>query len=88
MTKETTTQKNLDPGELLTRTQLARMLKCSVNTVTRLTKQGMPAYYVGAMQHSGRGSRPRYNLDKCKMWLDARARAFNTPPVPEYVTSA
>lgn len=74
MNSEIVTQKNLDPAELLTRSQLAHLLKCSVNTVTRLTKQGMPVYYVGAMQHPGKGSRPRYNPDTCKLWLRARAR--------------
>lgn len=87
MNMETITQKGLDPAELLTRSQLARILKCSVNTVTRLTRQGMPAYYIGVKQQPGKGSRPRYSLDQCKRWLDARARAFTSPPIPEFAAS-
>lgn len=73
------TQNISDPAELLTRDQLAKLFKCSVNTITRLTKQGMPTYYIGARQSAGKGSRPRYNLAVCKEWMEARARAFSTP---------
>lgn len=68
-----------DPAELLTRDQLAKLFKCSVNTITRLSKQGMPTYYIGARQSAGKGSRPRYNLEVCKEWMEARTRAFSTP---------
>lgn len=89
MAKQAITQKTLDPAELLTRDQLAKLLKCSVNTITRLTKQGMPAYFIGAKQQPGKGARPRYSLENCKRWMEARARAFSSSPnVPEYFTPA
>lgn len=77
MTTRTTNTKNTDPAELLTRNQLATIFKCSVNTITRLTKQGMPAYFIGARQTPGKGARPRYNLDACKQWMEARTQAFS-----------
>ena len=84
MATQVITQKNIDPAELLTRDQLAKLLKCSVNTITRLTKQGMPAYFVGVRQQPGKGARPRYNLETCKQWMDARARAFRSPVVRDF----
>lgn len=78
------TQQIVNPEELLTRDQLAILFKCSVNTITRLTKQGMPTYFIGSRQTPGKGSRPRYNLDACKQWMEARTRAFSTPAATFY----
>ena len=78
------TQNAIDPAELVTRDQLAKFLKCSVCTITRLTKQGMPTYFIGSRQTPGKGSRPRYNLDACKQWMEARTRAFCTPAATFY----
>ena len=78
------TQNAINPAELVTRDQLAKFLKCSVCTITRLTKQGMPTYFIGARQTPGNGSRPRYNLDACKQWMEARSRAFCTPAAVFY----
>ena len=73
--------------EFLTRDQLAVLFKCSVNTITRLTKQGMPTYYIGARQAAGKGSRPRYNLNACKEWMEPRTRAFATPTMNVFAGS-
>lgn len=82
------TQKNIQltsySEEFLTRNQLAKLFKCSVNTITRLTKQGMPTYFIGARQTPGKGSRPRYNLAACKEWMEARTRAFGMPAMNDF----
>ena len=84
MSKQKNIQLTSYTDEFLTRNQLAKLFKCSVNTITRLTKQGMPTYFIGTRQTPGKGSRPRYNLATCKEWMEARTRAFGLPAMNDF----
>jgi hypothetical protein len=56
----------------LNQAEIAAFLGLSKRTIQMLTKQGMPCFYVGALQHFGKGSRPRYRPDDCLRWLETR----------------
>ncbi len=55
----------------LTQAELAKVLKVSKRTVQALAAAGMPCFYAGVVV-TGRGGRPRYELDKVKAWLESR----------------
>lgn len=73
-TKTTRSHHNA-PGEgrLLRRFELAAALGCSCEQVSRLTRAGMPAVYIGERRGGERGASPRYDLEKVKAWLEARS---------------
>lgn len=54
----------------LTKTELARTLGVSIGTVGRWTRGGCPCFHIGIT--AGPGSRPRYELDKVRAWLEQR----------------
>lgn len=60
-----------DEGRFLTQAELARVLKVSKRTVQALAAEGMPCFYAGVAV-TGRGGRPRYELEKVKAWLESR----------------
>lgn len=62
---------------LLTRKEVAKQMKVSPDTVTAWTRQGMPCLYIGRIQETRRGARPRYVLDRCLEWLDKRNGYYN-----------
>ena len=65
-------ENNLNNEErFLTQEELARVLKVSKRTVQALAAEGMPCFYAGVAV-TGRGGRPRYELDKVKTWLESR----------------
>ena len=55
---------------LYTRKEIAALLGVGVVTVAEWEKQGCPAIYIGK-RTNGKGSRPRYDLEKVKLWLDS-----------------
>lgn len=56
-----------------TKQELARALRVSITTIYRWTLAGCPCFYVGTI--AGKKGRPRYELDKVRAWLEARALA-------------
>ena len=50
------------------------MMGVSKNTVTQWRKEGLPCIYIGKVTEPRRGSRPRYNLEKVKAWLEERSK--------------
>lgn len=59
---------------LYTRKEIAALLGVGVGTVAEWGKQGCPAVYIGKLTN-GKGSRPRYDLEKVKAWLENRTAA-------------
>lgn len=53
--------------------ELARALRVSIGTVRKWNGEGCPRFLIG--KGTGKGSRPRYELDKVKAWLEQRAAA-------------
>lgn len=58
--------------ELMTRKELARQLKVAPETITRWTKQGLPALYIGKIREVAKGARPRYVFSQVIKWLENR----------------
>ena len=58
--------------ELMTRKELARQLKVAPETITRWTKQGLPALYIGKIREVAKGARPRYIFSHVIKWLENR----------------
>lgn len=54
--------------------QLAQTIGVSKNTVTQWRKEGLPCIYIGKVTEPRRGSRPRYDLEKVKAWLEERSK--------------
>lgn len=54
---------------MMTRQQLAKHFHIAPDTVTRWTKQGLPALYMGKVKEVARGARPRYRLSQVMTWL-------------------
>jgi hypothetical protein len=60
---------------LLTKTDLARELACSVATVDRMTADGMPHVVVGRTR--------RFDIDACRAWCASRSpKAEQAPSDP------
>ena len=59
---------------LYTRKEIAALMGAGVATVAEWEKQGCPAVYIGKLTN-GKGSRPRYDLEKVKAWLENRTAA-------------
>lgn len=57
-----------------------KMLKISANTLTRLKREGLPFFSIG--KPDGKGSRPRFDLDKVSTWLEARTKADKVQDTP------
>ena len=64
----------LGKARLLNQRELAASLRVSKHTVIAWTKEGCPCVYYGIKCSPGRGSRPRYDLEKVKAWLDQRSK--------------
>ena len=60
---------------LYTRKEIAAMLGVGSLTIAAWEKQGCPAVYIGKLTN-GKGSRPRYDLEKVKSWLDSHQNEF------------
>lgn len=46
----------------MTRRELAKHFKVAPDTITRWTREGLPALYIGKVKGVARGARPRYLL--------------------------
>ncbi len=64
----------LGKARLLNQRELAAFLRVSKHTVISWTKEGCPRVYYGIKCSPGRGSRPRYDLEKVKAWLEERSK--------------
>lgn len=56
---------------LYTRKEIAALMGVGILTIAAWEKQGCPAVYIGKLTN-GKGSRPRYDLEKVKAWLENR----------------
>ena len=63
-----------EDGGLLTNKQLAAKLHCTTVHVLAMQKEGMPCVFLGKAT-CGRGSRPRYDWEQVKAWLEQRTAA-------------
>lgn len=59
-------------GLPLLQNEIAAVLACSSDTIRRYTDQGMPCWYIGAVQKHARGARPRYSYPECLAWLNQK----------------
>lgn len=64
----------LGKARLLNQRELAASLRVSKHTVIAWAKEGCPCVYYGIKCSPGRGSRPRYDLEKVKAWLEERSK--------------
>lgn len=55
---------------MITRRELAKHFKVAPDTITRWTKQGLPAFYIGKVKEVAKGARPRYLLSQAVTWLE------------------
>lgn len=60
--------------EFMKQHELAASMRVSRNTVISWTREGCPCVYYGVKCSPGRGSRPRYDLEKVKTWLEERSK--------------
>lgn len=60
--------------EYISSLQLAQTMRVSKNTVSQWRKEGLPCIYIGKVLEPRRGSRPRYDLEKVKAWLEERSK--------------
>jgi len=58
-------------SRLLTKADVARELACSVATIDRMTRDGMPAVTVGRTR--------RFDVAACRAWLDGRSDRRTAP---------
>ena len=65
-------QKKIDCSTetMITRRDLAKHFKVAPDTITRWTKQGLPAFYIGKVKEVAKGARPRYLLSRAITWLE------------------
>lgn len=65
-------QKKIDYSTetMITRRELAKHFKVAPDTITRWTKQGLPAFYIGKVKEVAKGARPRYLLSLAVTWLE------------------
>lgn len=57
-------------GMPLTRDELAELYNVCTDTITRWVNQGMPTLYIGKLQRSTKGARPRFIYSRCTAWLE------------------
>ena len=57
-------------GMPLTRDELAELYNVCTDTITRCVNQGMPTLYIGKLQRSTKGARPRFIYSRCAAWLE------------------
>lgn len=57
-------------GMPLTRDELAELYNVCTDTITRWVNQGMPTLYIGKLQRSTKGARPRFIYSQCEAWLE------------------
>lgn len=55
---------------VMTRREIAKHFKVAPDTITRWTKEGLPALYIGKVRGVARGARPRYLLSQVMTWLE------------------
>ena len=55
---------------MMTRREIAKHIKVAPDTITRWTKQGLPAFYIGKVKEVAKGARPRYLLSQVMIWLE------------------
>ena len=73
-TKQNKNMFNQQNRALYTRKEIAALLGVGSLTIAAWEKQGCPAVYIGKLTN-GKGSRPRYDLEKVKAWLENRTAA-------------
>lgn len=66
--------KNKIESQFMRGKELAQVLRVSRPLVSRWTKEGMPCIYIGVVQESRRGARPRYNLEQVMAWLESKRK--------------
>ena len=59
-------------GMPLTRDELAELYNVCTDTITRWVNQGLPTLYIGKLQRSTKGARPRFIYSKCEAWLEKK----------------
>ena len=60
----------IDKDTVMTRRELAKEFRVAPDTITRWTKQGLPALYIGKVKEVAKGARPRYLLSQAMAWLE------------------
>ena len=56
----------------LSRKEIAKVMRVSVDVISRLVSQGMPCYYLGEIQESARGAKPIFLYQECITWVKKR----------------
>lgn len=54
---------------VMTRSELAKALRVSENTITNWVGRGMPCFYIGKLKTCAKGSRPRFVFADCLAWV-------------------
>lgn len=56
-------------NSIMTRSELAKALRVSENTITNWVGRGMPCFYIGKVKTCSKGSKPRFVFADCLAWV-------------------